>query len=110
MKGLLVSAAVFALVGGAAFAQTSDTTAPPAAAPDASVPAPAAPAATPDASAPSGSMGAAPAAAPARSAASDAAAAMIGPPPESYPICKSRTQDRCQQPHFARKEARRRRG
>jgi hypothetical protein len=111
MKGLLISAAMFAAIGGTAFAQSSDTgsaapadtTAAPAPAsptmsqpmdsstamPTAPAAAPAAPAATP---APEPAAPAAPMAEPDN--ATDTTA-MVSPQGGAYPICKTRSQDHC---------------
>lgn len=97
MKTFLIATAALSLIGGAAFAQsmaTPDAAAAPAAAD------PAQAAATPDVSAPAAAT---PDASTTTTTSTSTTSTMTpmasnapaGAPPESYPICKSKAQDRC---------------
>jgi hypothetical protein len=103
MKGLLISAAMFAALGGTAFAQASstDTTAPASPAPAAGATAVNPPASTAAAPAPmdntpSATDQAAPATAPAAPSNGADTAATVMSPSGDYPVCKTRSQDHCQ--------------
>jgi hypothetical protein len=109
MKGLLITAAMFAAIGGTAFAQADSSMTPaapadtaPAASAPVNPPTSTAPAAPADANAPDQSAAgqAAPAMAPAApmAAPNNAAdtSAAVAPQAGDYPICKTRGQDHCQ--------------
>jgi hypothetical protein len=101
MKGLLISAAMFAALGGTAFAQASDMGAAAPSVPAGASAAPAAPTMTQPMAPMDSSTAAptAPAAAPATPmAAPDNATdttAMVSPQGGAYPICKTRTPVHC---------------